>query len=385
MTLMASIERLFNFPSQYDLSVISTRLSFFISYVLYLELVSISQANELREARASLSKMKRGNERQFERQDLYSYLTEHPLYVTLLLCPVPDGNNAFTETVENKYLALLARLFLAKGVFDYDSCLHFDKKVLSQPVPLTLKFILSSSPALLQETIQKTSDNSEFRVFSESASLFIAPPKRLQGSRSITDGANRYQRKLAETNNSHAFFEENTDDDGNEISQGLGIASSQALSDEQERRKFQRQKTGLQRALYNKESKVAFGLQAVTSRELALLIDELNPALLSNDFTALDRKSSYFFLILFLKLWGISNSESLILVNTSSKAGKTDKQAHTIEYHFVSKRLSTEAKVTLNARLSNSQPAELTDERWYRNSQPTGNIATPLPIAVLIK
>ncbi|MGM0429753.1 MAG: hypothetical protein ACQEQ2_05590 [Pseudomonadota bacterium] len=328
--------------------------------------------------------MKRGNERQFERQDLYSYLTEHPLYATLLLCPVPRGNNAFTETVENKCLALLARLYAAKSASDYASYLHFDKKVLGQPLPLTLKFILSASPAALQKTIQDTGENQEFRLFSESSSLFITSPQRFNNSRSITDGTNRYQKKLTNNKNSHAFFEENTDEEGDELSQGLGIASSQALTDEQERRQFQRQKVGLQRALYNNESKVAFGLQAATNAELALLIDAVSPALLSNDFTALNKEDSYFFLLLFLKLWGIKEPGALILKNTSNKAGTTSRQAYTIEYYLVSKRLSTEAKVTLNARLSNSQPAELSDERWYKNSQPLVTLQLPFPLQSLL-
>ncbi len=383
MALTENIEALFNFPATYDLSIVAQRLSVFIDYVLYLELTTISVTDELREARSALSCLT-GIEKQFERKALHSQLTDYPLYTTLLLCPVPSAEPSFDETIENKYLALLARLFAARGASDYESCLAFDRKVLGQPIPLALRFILSTSPTLFQETIKQTSDNATFKLLSQSASLFIAPPNRVNAGRSVIDGANRYQKMLAQTDSTNIFLEENTDEKGDEMSQALGLASSQPLRDDEAKRQFQRKKTGLQRALYNRESKISFGLQAATSAELALLIDNLNPALLVSELHELSKEESYFFLLLFLRLWGVKSPGSLELVNASPRAKTKSPRARTIAYKKIPSDLSTEAKIILNAHLSKSQPADLSDNRFYKNNKQLITLQLPFPVQSLL-
>lgn len=384
MTLKKRVEQFFNFPAAYDSSAFAKRLSVFIEYVLYLELTPINVADELRQVRSEISTVATLNEEQVERRALHSQLTDYPLFTTLLRCPVADPRSPFDETNANKYLALLARLFAARGPSDYESCLVFDRKVVGQPVPLTLSFILSASQALLQETIQKTSVNKEFMLFSESASLFTSASKHLRPGSSITDGANRYQKMLTQTKRAKTFIEENTDENGDEMSQALGLASSQPLTDDEQKRQFQRKKTGLQRALYNRESKISFGLQAATSSELALLIEALNPALLANELHELNKEESYFFLLFFLNIWGVTNPGALELANASPKAKEKSPRARTIAYRKISTDLSTEASIILEAQLSTSQPAILSDMRFYKNNKQLITLQLPYPTQSLI-
>lgn len=396
MHLDDQIREAFGLPPDADLSGLSKLLSVFIGLVLEAGSLSHERTTQLKGMHEYLDSHKEldvTNAKEITtRSALHRYLKKNPLYSKLRLLPA-DVTDDTRDTQGNRKAALLAQLYLKKGASDYAACLLFYKCFLSpegSDISLTRHYILDASHLDLKielEKLAKSEKSEKLRKFSLCFKSDRAYRVQKDPTRSITKADNYHDVIVSSDDEASIIFTQGTNTEGRETSSYLQVVSKVPLTDEQQRRKFQRKKTGMKNAIFNTELALAFSIQSATASEVGLLLDSIHPGFLTLGFSDLLPLKAKRLLILVLEILGITEPLKLGLFNEGAKQ-EFKRTSRCIAYQFKSKKGDEDkhiiANLILPGRLLDTKTPEVKDTARHYAANEWWKFKLPLPIGSLL-
>lgn len=329
----------------------------------------------------------------FRRSELRSELKEFPFSCTLML--IPEAR--FTDEEYRQFTlqcALLAQLYIARGADDYDAFLAFYKALLkpahSVNLPFSADFVCRATIEELQLTLKKVSKIRRNVAIHELASFY--QKKRLPAlnvpNQNFLTAKNIHQSSVPTAGGVHLTYIDATDSHGHRVGSALGITPDMTHTQGQDRKRFNIRRSGMQNALYNAEVAAPWSLGAATPQELQSLLLHIHPRLLSANFNAITPYDSKMLLYFFARLLGLPEPWSLTLINHgSSKFEHHAPEANSISYAFVKRRSGElhDAKITLSARLIDTNPPSETARRLHHASREVLTMRLPEPLLPLLQ
>lgn len=335
-----------------------------------------------------------GNEQQtFERRKLYSRLKEWPLYSTILLLPFAADDQLNAE-IFKQLNALLARLYLCRGASDYSAYLQFFKAFIDKrdsdvrcETLLSLDFIYSATSYEIQIELLKIAKRSSDTELHALGAYYRRPRQKSPtiSKRSITGAANQHRTPILNTLTHQIEHIQATDEQGRHLGDYLQSTPTMQQTDRQERSSFRRQQVGLQRALYNAKVVTPWSANSVLPSELGELLDSINGDLIDAVFSNVTSREAILLCYFFLRIIGLKDVESLLLINRESPANaSSDPAPNSIRYRLDRAKKQISAELILNAKLVQTNTPDVIDERLHYPANELFIFTVPFPIDFLM-
>jgi hypothetical protein len=246
------------------------------------------------------------------RTQLRDYLTQFPLYSTLLLIEsVDDEQKQF-------WLWLLVRLREANGEISYEACLQFDRlreRYQERVLPCSVLYLQECT---LSELRSRLIEHDVFCVLVPY--LKSAVKKRKQISFPYRSD-NEHKTKLTLEDGEEVTITTPTDLEGNEqlsyIEREI-VQHQPELTHKRAKRHFQLKKAGMARAIHRANLRLPMSNEALTPAELSAWIQFHCPELLAGNFVGIDTEERPHWCVLFLSMLGITDFD-LICLNHSAR------------------------------------------------------------------
>ncbi|MCH8493012.1 MAG: hypothetical protein LAT53_07265 [Idiomarina sp.] len=372
----------FDILPSHEMSTYASRMIRFLRALSSLAYMSAYQSNAYQKYADALSEESESTiNLRFSRRELYNSLTNAPFFSTLLLLDCDD--NACS------YYLLLAHLYCARAYSEYRPYLRFYQALLSRHANAliisvgALKTYTLDELRLVLTSLAEQKDDSKLRDLAS----FLRPPKPANEKKgpSMLSTSNHSERPIHSDSEGALKYVEVSTDTGETIGSFLDWTPHLQKTQEQERARFKRAKGGLKNALYHAESPAVWSSMAATPFELTRLLSCTDAAFIDSDVGAFAKESAPIFVILFLRLLGLSEPGELMLINAGSPRYQPTTQPNTLVYHIDKTTSRIDAHVILNAELLNVAKPNTSDSRVHYSAQSYIEISLPHPIPLLLK
>jgi hypothetical protein len=304
----------FKIPTDFSILEFAKRLKLFLVYMLEIAVITAFERAQINAMIECLSEIRSASVPRRSRTDLHNHLKSSPFFATLMLLDEPSAD-IYSDTEINRQYAFLVHMYCVRGVHDYLPFLVFYRCFIERVEPLlTLSKLLDLTTRELQQHLVKASVRCSY--LSEILPFFLKSEHasvKSELKRIVHD--NYHQVKIDD----ELTYIETSDVADEENSRRLLVDSKVTLTTEQQRRKFKRKIAGAQRAFYNYEAAVAFGIHAAVPREIEEFLKFCAPALLDSSSLNLSHEQAGFMLVFFLRMFGLQAPLQLELRNNLAK------------------------------------------------------------------
>lgn len=351
----------FNIPDGVKLDVFSGRLSVFIEFVLTVGDFDFYSQEFYNKCLNILSREVKYGNCYSNRRDLFNYLKSYPFFSTLLLIHEPSCYR-FDDSISNRQIAMLAHLYICRGNNDYNAYLEFYKTFIesadSNIIPLTQ--LLTSTTNEIQIYLQGEGlqvGNLDFRSVLQ---YFNKPQQHVKSSRrGVLSNDIEFSEVIDEFDGIKTSALQLSNYDESDISNFLVIEAIVPLSTAQQKRKYQKHRTGIQRAYYNAELCIFSSIKCGLPSEISDLLSVACPHLKTGALSKIDLFTARKIIILFFYFFGLRNPFDLELYNKSSKKKFNPEEGkYYLEYEFLGNAKATVCWLNIPADfIKTNQPA----------------------------
>lgn len=380
------INQHFNIPSRIIAEEYASRLLLVCDTLLDIDESSMQQRSEISRISDYLKQFSDARIVNYERSNFFGELETHAFSTTLMLIREVDEKSEAFEYFALQ-CALIARLWLARGRGDYNAFLQFYKTLIKteKPLPFSKNFVTRASVYELQLELKKVAKNRGDKALADLAAFYQPVRERdvTKTGKSFYAAASFIKRSTLLSENVAVEQVYAIDEFGEHIGSRLHVTPDISRLSHQEYALYNKKKVGLQRALYNSEVAPAWILKAATPAELVSLLNSIDDNLLSGRVSQIDEQTSMYLFCFFVKVFGLSDPLSFILLNKGSRNHREEEIKPGVISYALNKRAKhelSEASVTLNARLVDvaGPHHDAGRHHYYTNHQITFRLQEPL-------
>lgn len=382
---MKEIYEHFNIPLDLKIESLSERLFVFIEYLLIIENTQEDLKRLYETWILKLKDVASSDKNYVSRKELFTYLKKFPFISTLLLIRAP-GNDILEDCEPNRQIAILAHVFNCRGNADYSAYLDFYKVFIERPKStiLSVSEILSSSSFELKKSFENAKE-SNVVDYGLIVQYLNHPFKRLDGDKKSAIANDYVLSEAIDEQDGFKITAVNVSSfDESESGSFLKLETEIPLTTTQQKNKFNKQKSGMQRAYYNAELCVFSSIRYALPDEVSLLFDVLCPHLKTGEYSKISIDTGKKLIVLFLSFFGLKNPLSIVLRNLSSKKDFLPFENEIyLEYSFVGNVKSTLCRLNLPANFLKTNLPAVSDERIHYQTVDRISFELPHPLTLM--
>ncbi|MFO6424175.1 hypothetical protein [Motilimonas sp. KMU-193] len=314
------------------------------------------------------------------RSSLNSVLTDYPMFSTLLFI------ESIADVQEKRWwFWLLVRLQRCVGVMTYEQCLAFDnaRRTLKSYPDFALDKLINGSNVALAKFCTSISELAKFSHF------FTRPPiNRSTKPRFLPyQSDNEYVQLLSLSDDIKVDLFTPVDLDGNEKSTyfqfdtNVDDIKQQALTHQQQQRKYQLQRAGVESAIARANKMHPMSNSALTPNELNAWLNLHCPELFNNQLDRIPKEDRAHWFLFFLNIFLGKLDNGLRLFNGATTSNEQPSCLSIV--YALDRKASCQVDLRLSSRLFKGKQAPESAKQYW-STQSYFDVALPWPLGSLL-